>query len=88
MTEVQQADPYGRGSYCIVVALCGTDSREAEALRAFRDRYVTRLPGGDAFMDLYYAISPDVTAFLDGRDRLASVCAAGIGAIARTVPPW
>lgn len=88
MTETQQADPYGRGSYCIVVALHGTDSREAEALRAFRDKYLTRVPGGDAFMDFYYHISPGVTAFLDGRDRIASICATGIGAIARTVPPW
>jgi len=88
MTQTQQADPYGRGSYCIVVALHGTDSWEAEALRAFRDRYVTRLPGGDAFMEWYYAISPDVTAFLDGHGRLAAIAAAGIGAIARTLPPW
>lgn len=87
MTATQQADPYGRGGYCIVVALHGTDSPEAEQLREFRDQYLTALLGGDRLMDLYYRISPPVNGFLGRHDGISSLVAAGISATARMVPP-
>lgn len=54
----RQADPYGRGSYCIVVAMHGDRSREAEVLRDFRDNYLQRVPGGKKLIELYYNVSP------------------------------
>ena len=56
----RQADPYGRGSYCIVVAMHGDNSKEAEVLREFRDRYLQRFPGGKKLMNFYYWVSPRV----------------------------
>ncbi len=81
--STRQADPYGRGSYCIVVALHGTDSTEAESLRAFRDRILSRLPCGPAAIDLYYRASPAVTAWLSGRPLAERVLATTISTIAR-----
>lgn len=82
---VRQADPYGRGSYCVVVALHGTDSAEAEQLRAFRDRYVYRLPGGRAFMQLYYRFSPGTVRALAHRPRLRGLVSTGITSVTRAV---
>ncbi|MFB6144876.1 MAG: CFI-box-CTERM domain-containing protein [Candidatus Nanohaloarchaea archaeon] len=60
MSYKQQADPYGRGSYCIVVAMTGNGSREAEILRSFRDEYISEIPGGERLISLYYRMSPAI----------------------------
>lgn len=70
--SVNQADPYGRGSYCIVVAMHGDNSREAEILRKFRDSFLSRLPGGDRFIEAYYRASPKIVPILRGNRVLAS----------------
>lgn len=80
---VRQADPYGKGSYCIVVALHGMDSVEAERLRRFRDTYLYRLPGGRAAMNRYYRLSPRITHHLSHRPRLSEVAAFGVTVAAR-----
>lgn len=82
---VRQADPYGKGSYCIVVALHGSNSFEAETLRRFRDRYVYSLPGGRAMMDLYYRVSPAVVEQLSTRSVLRGVVSSGITSFSRFV---
>lgn len=58
----KQADPYGRGSYCIVVAMHGDSSSEAEILRSFRDNVMRRMPGGDRLINLYYRMSPKLVS--------------------------
>lgn len=83
----RQADPYGRGSYCIVVALHGSQSAEAETLRRFRDDVLRRLPLGDRLVDAYYRVSPRATAWLSGRRLAARAAAAGITVVSRTVSP-
>lgn len=82
MDSTRQADPYGRGSYCIVVALHGDDSREAAALRSFRDDVLKELPLGDRLVSLYYRVSPAATRFLSSHSRARSLAAASISATA------
>jgi hypothetical protein len=60
-----QADPYGRGGYCIVVAMHGDKSREAEVLRNFRDEYLEGNIFGEKIIDLYYRLSPKLNRNLE-----------------------
>lgn len=88
METTGQADPYGRGSYCIVVALHGTDSREAETLRWFRDEVLHSLPGGERLVDAYYRACPLVTARLSGNSHASAAIAASISGISRAIAPF
>lgn len=78
----RQADPYGRGSYCIVVTLHGDESREAEVLREFRDRYLEKLPMGDRLVELYYRASPAVCSVLERNSRLETVTSSFVSSLA------
>lgn len=83
----RQADPYGRGSYCVVVALHGTDSAEAETLRRFRDDVLRRLPAGDRLVDAYYHASPRLVGALADRRVASDAVATAITAFSRAFSP-
>lgn len=85
MSYREQADPYGRGSYCIVVALHGDSSREAEILRDFRDNYVSHLPMGDRFIGFYYRISPAVTAKLETSRGMSKLVSGAVSSVSSTL---
>lgn len=81
----RQADPYGRGSYCIVVALHGDQSREAELLRNFRDNFLKKIPMGDKLIESYYQISPSIISFLNQNRVLQSLTSKSISVFANLV---
>lgn len=81
----RQADPYGRGSYCIVVALHGDQSREAELLRNFRDSFLKKIPMGDKLVESYYRISPSVVSILNQNKVLQSLTSKCVSVFANLV---
>lgn len=80
-----QADPYGRGSYCIVVAMHGDQSREAEVLREFRDTYLKGNLAGEKLVNMYYNVSPKLNSKVSGQSLLGKVTSATISSFAKTV---
>lgn len=81
----EQADPYGRGSYCIVVAMHGDQSREAQVLREFRDRYMKGNIIGEKFVDAYYRFSPRFNSRVSGQSLMGRMTSAAISSFSRTV---
>lgn len=81
----EQADPYGRGGYCIVVAMHGDKSREAEVLRDFRDNYLEGNIFGEKIIDLYYGLSPKVNRKIGRDSYLSKFMSQTITAISRTL---
>lgn len=81
----QQADPYGRGSYCIVVAIHGDQSREAEVLRKFRDRYMKGNIVGEKIIEAYYRFSPGFNRRFSGQSLTGRAASAAITSFSRTV---
>jgi len=81
----KQADPYGRGSYCIVVALHGDKSSEAELLRNFRDNFLKKLPLGNKLVESYYRISPSVVSILNQNRVLQSLTSKSISIFANLI---
>jgi len=67
---------------CIATAAYGTPmAAELQVLRDFRDRYLmTSLPG-EAFVDLYYSISPAIVEFITERPGLKPMVRAGLGPV-------
>lgn len=82
---IRQADPYGRGSYCIVVALHGDKSNEAELLRNFRDNFLKKLPLGDRLVSSYYRISPTLVSLVSNNRVAESIISRSISAFASLV---
>lgn len=80
-----QADPYGRGSYCIVVALHGDSSSEAEILRNFRDNFLKKLPMGNRIIKTYYHASPSIISILNRNRILGSVTSKSISLFANLI---
>lgn len=80
-----QADPYGRGSYCIVVAMHGDQSREAEVLREFRDTYLKGNLLGEKLVNFYYSFSPKFNSKVSARSLPGRVTSAAISSFARAV---
>lgn len=81
----EQADPYGRGSYCIVVAMHGDQSREAQVLREFRDRYLEGNIIGEKLVDTYYRFSPKFNSRVSSQGFVGKMTSAAISAFSRTV---
>lgn len=80
-----QADPYGRGSYCIVVAMHGDQSREAEVLREFRDTYLKGNLLGEKLVNFYYRFSPKFNSKVSAQSLPGRMTSAAISSFARTV---
>lgn len=80
-----QADPYGRGSYCIVVAMHGNHSREAEVLREFRDSYLKDNLVGEKLVEAYYRFSPKFNSKVSGQSITGRLTSAAISSFSRTV---
>lgn len=81
----EQADPYGRGSYCIVVAMHGDQSREAKVLREFRDQYMKGNMVGEKLIDAYYRLSPKFNSRVSGQSLLGRMTSYVISSFSRTV---
>ena len=80
-----QADPYGRGSYCIVVAMHGDQSREAEVLREFRDTYLREILLGETLVNVYYSFSPKFNSKVSAQSLPGRMTSAVISSFARIV---
>jgi hypothetical protein len=72
---------FGRvGSWCfIATAAYGTPmAEEIEILRQFRDEYLLTNPVGQAFVDLYYSVSPPIAEFITEHPSLKPIVRAGL----------
>lgn len=81
----EQADPYGRGGYCIVVAMHGDDSKEAEVLRNFRDKHLKGNLIGEKIIDIYYSASPKVNRKIGNNNYTSSFISQTITSISETL---
>ena len=63
----------------IATAAYGTPmASEIQILRSFRDKYLLTTPSGQAFVDLYYKVSPPIADFVTGHPSLKPVVRAGL----------
>jgi len=79
--EPPDEEPDGEtGGICfIATAAYGTPmAEEIEILREFRDEYLLTNPVGQAFVDLYYGVSPPMAEFINEHPSLKPIVRAGL----------
>ncbi len=69
----------------IASTVYGSDAPETQALRAWRDRVLLRSALGRGLVRLYYALSPQVAAFVGRRPYLLRRVRMGLDAIVRRI---
>lgn len=63
----------------IATAAYGTPmAEEVQSLRAFRDQYLLTIPPGQAFVNLYYKLSPPMADFITEHPSLKPIVRAGL----------
>lgn len=72
----------GAGNYCFVAtaAFGSYDHPTVRVLRAFRDRFLAKLPGGRKVIAAYYAAGPSLAAVVEGDEELRAAVAGGLTA--------
>lgn len=80
MQTVEQADPYGRGSYCIIVALHGSDSDVTENLRDLRNNYFGK---SSALRSIYNTTYEPMSYILIGLSAVSSTAETAIADVTR-----
>jgi len=70
--------PAGRDCFIATAAYGTPMSEEVQILRDFRDGYLRTNPVGQAFVDLYYRVSPSTAEFINGHPGLKPVVRVGL----------
>jgi alpha-tubulin suppressor-like RCC1 family protein len=78
-TAAEPTRRYSSGNCFIATAAYGTPmAGEIEILREFRDEYMLTNPLGQAFVDLYYKVSPPIAEFITEHPSLKPIVRAGL----------
>jgi 3D (Asp-Asp-Asp) domain-containing protein len=73
----------GHIGYCFIAAAAygTTMAKQVQTLRAFRDQYLLTNPLGQAFVNLYYKLSPPVAKFITDHPSLKPLVRAGLAPV-------
>lgn len=78
------------GKFCFVAtaAFGSYDHPSVQLLRMFRDRFLTRLPGGEQVIAAYYRVGPQAATIIEGHPVLRIVAIGVLTAAAGLSVPW